>query len=239
MAGLLGLWWDGAPAQGGIACRVRIFCHISEPRGGLQSQTGDGAARASEGLPAAVPPAGEGFSVLYQSFYSGRNEYSSVFQPSFFVKCPNIRAGAKNPPGITCLSVLTGALEAGRLCRADFSREAVGRRCLPVCFFRARHRGNRYIGIRCQMGRPVFGRPRPGRAESASTWIALRFPELLFNLFPCRTRHVSPFAATNLWRWPGMSVKRCSGKKNLHPSGSISRRCFHRKPPLLPFSSPG
>ena len=49
MAGLLGLWWDGVPAQGGIACRVRIFRHISEPRGGLQSQTGDGAARAEEG----------------------------------------------------------------------------------------------------------------------------------------------------------------------------------------------
>ena len=96
-------------------------------------------------------------------FYNGRNEYSSFFQPIFFVKCPNIRAGAKNPPGITCLSVLTGALEAGRLCRTDFSREAVGRRCLPVCFFRARRRGNR-----CRHPLPD-GTPRFREAETGQS----------------------------------------------------------------------
>lgn len=96
-------------------------------------------------------------------FYSGKNEYSSFFQPSFFVKCPNIRAGTKNPPGITCLSVLTGALEAGRLCRADFSRKAVGRRCLPVCFLRARRRGNR-----CRHPLPG-GTPRLREAETGQS----------------------------------------------------------------------
>lgn len=99
-----------------------------------------------------------------------------------------------------CSITSTGVGKIGRLHRADFSRKAVGRRCLPVWIFSRTRRGNRCGCNRCRVGRPVFGRPRPGRAESASTWIALRFPELLFNLFPCRTRYVSPFVAAKVWQ---------------------------------------
>ena len=61
------------PCEAGIL-HSSLNCHISEPRGGLQSQTGDGAARALRGLPAAVPSAGEGLIFMHQNFVDMQDE---------------------------------------------------------------------------------------------------------------------------------------------------------------------
>lgn len=87
------------PRRVEFATVVYPFRHISERVRALQSQTDDGAARALQGLPAAVPPAKRvSFPII--KVLHGHNSMEGIFFRPMAEKNDRVKKdGAKNPHG--------------------------------------------------------------------------------------------------------------------------------------------
>ena len=104
MAGLLFVrGGTGAPAQGGtLRPPVKVFRHISEAGGRLQSQKAVGAARAVLGLPRFQRETGRGFRPGSQRHDGRIFACRGEFRPVFSGKRPEMRAGREKSGRRAC-----------------------------------------------------------------------------------------------------------------------------------------